>query len=102
MKEWSEFDRSCNFRILLGPTGRNKGLRSEATQLILDYAFGATEMNRIELDVYDFNPRAQHLYEAVGFIHESHKREAFRFDNQPVDAIIMSIQRSDWKAMSRS
>ena len=102
LNEWSALDRSCNFRILLGPTGRNRGLGSVATRLILDYAFGATELNRIELDVYDSNPPAQHVYEAAGFIHEGRKREAFRFDNQPVDVVMMSILRSGWEAMSRS
>lgn len=87
---------SCNIRILIGPDGRNRGLGSEAMRLMVDHAFSTTDLHRIELGVYAFNPRAIRVYEKVGFVTEGSRREAFRFDDERVDQIVMSILRSDW------
>ncbi|MBM3715417.1 MAG: GNAT family N-acetyltransferase [Actinobacteria bacterium] len=93
--EWSEADQSCNYRTLIGAAGRDRGLGTEATKLMVDYAFSATDLNRIELDVYDFNPRARHVYERAGFTYEGRKRQAFTFDGTRIDTVVMSILRQD-------
>jgi RimJ/RimL family protein N-acetyltransferase len=46
LNEWDEANRSCNFRILIGPTGRDRGLGSEATRLMLRYAFAVFDGER--------------------------------------------------------
>ncbi|MBC7723350.1 MAG: GNAT family N-acetyltransferase [Burkholderiaceae bacterium] len=86
---------SCNFRILIGPAGRDRGLGTEATRLILDHAFATTQLNRIGLEVFAFNPRAQRMYRGAGFALEGTRRAAHRFDGAYVDAVIMAIIRSD-------
>ncbi|XAS66732.1 GNAT family protein [Micrococcaceae bacterium Sec5.7] len=101
LNEWSEHNDACNFRILIGAVGRNRGIGSEATRMVVDYAFRATSLNRIELDVYAFNPRARHVYERSGFVHEGRKRAALKFDGKYVDAIVMSVLRSDWEIENR-
>ena len=88
-------NRSCGFRILLGPAGRNRGLGSEATALLLEHAFTATALHRIELEVYDFNPRARHVYERAGFIFEGTARATLLFDGQFIDAHQFSILSTD-------
>ena len=95
LNELSEIDNSCGFRILLGPQGRDRGIGSEATRLIIDHAFSSTRLNRIELEVYQFNPRARHVYERAGFVFEGVKRSSFKFDDEYVDTVMMSILRSD-------
>ncbi|MGH3351660.1 MAG: GNAT family N-acetyltransferase [Nocardioides sp.] len=87
-------NRSANFRILIGPAGRNRGLGTEATRLIVDHAFRTTALNRIELCVYAFNPRAKRAYEKAGFSVEGVQREALRYDDGYVDAVVMSRLRS--------
>lgn len=96
LNDWNEHNRTCNFRILIGPSGRNRGIGSEATRMLLAHAFETTGINRIELDVYDFNPWARHVYERSGFQYEGRKRAVFNFDGDYVDAIVMSILRTDW------
>jgi RimJ/RimL family protein N-acetyltransferase len=96
LNEWSPDNDDCNFRILLGPAGRDRGIGSEATRLVVDHAFGSTGLNRIGLEVYAFNPRARHVYERAGFVSEGTRRAALRFDGGYVDAEVMSILRSDW------
>jgi RimJ/RimL family protein N-acetyltransferase len=63
---------------------------------VVDYALQSTNINRIELDVYAFNPRARHVYEKAGSLFEGTKRSALKFDGEYVDADGMAILRSDW------
>lgn len=98
LNEWDPGNRTCNFRTLLGPAGRNRGLGTEAMRLLIDYAFTALPLHRIDLEVYAFNPRAQRVYEKVGFVVEGRRREALDFDGERVDAIIMGLLSSQWRA----
>lgn len=95
LNEWEPENRCCNFRILLGPRGRNRGLGSEATRMVLEHAFTATDLYRIGLEVYAFNPRARHVYEAAGFSLEGVRRSALLFDGVFFDAVVMGILRTD-------
>lgn len=93
LNEWTPADASCGFRILIGPRGRDRGLGTEATRLVLDHGFTALGLRRISLQVYVFNPRAQHVYERAGFTVDGITREALRFDDRWVDAVNMSARR---------
>ena len=95
LNELTPENDSCSFRILIGPAGRDRGLGTEATRLIVQHAFRTTPLHRIELEVFAFNPRAQHVYEGSGFILEGIRRDAHKFDGRYVDAIIMSILRPE-------
>lgn len=101
----NELDRdngSCNFRTLIGPRGRDRGLGSEATRLIVDHGFGVLGLHRISLDVYDFNPRAQRAYEKAGFVVEGRLRDEFRYDDEWHDSILMAMLYDDWLAARRA
>ncbi|SDS92615.1 GNAT family N-acetyltransferase [Microlunatus soli] len=89
---------SCNIRILIGPQGRDRGLGTEAMRLMVDHAFSSTDLYRLELGVFAFNPRAVRVYEKVGFVVEGTRRAAFRFDDQRIDDVMMSIIRPEWVA----
>lgn len=87
---------SCGFRLWIsGAT--NRGLGTEAVRLSMGHAF-AVGLHRVELDVYDFNTRARHIYEKVGFILEGTKREALRFDDDWVDCHVMGLLATEWLA----
>ncbi|GAA5192199.1 GNAT family protein [Rugosimonospora acidiphila] len=88
---------SCGFRILLiGPQYFGRGLGTEAARLMLAHAFDTVGLHRVELEVYAFNPRARHVYEKVGFVHEGVKRHALRWDGAWVDAHVMAILSDEW------
>lgn len=92
-------NESCGFRILLqGPRFYGRGLGTEASRLVLGYAFDVVGVHRVELQVYDFNPRARHVYEKLGFVHEGTMRDALRWDGQWVDCHLMSMLDSDWQS----
>ena len=101
LNDWDPGNESCNFRILIGPQGRDRGLGTEATRLLLDYAFTQLPLHRIALGVYAFNPRAQRVYEKVGFVVEGREREALRYGDSRVDQLVMSVLRPEWLSRRR-
>jgi RimJ/RimL family protein N-acetyltransferase len=85
---------SANYRILLGSAHMNRGYGTEITRLVVDYALGAG-LHRLSLGVYDFNPRAQRVYEKCGFVLEGRMRDALRWGGQWHDELVMSVLASD-------
>ena len=70
-------NRQATLGIMIGEKSCwNKGYGSEALVLMLDYGFNVLSLNRINLFVYDFNKRALHVYEKVGFKKVGIEREA--------------------------
>jgi RimJ/RimL family protein N-acetyltransferase len=101
LNQWDPANRSCNFRILLGPAGRGRGLGTEATRLIVGYGFERLGLHRISLEVYAFNRRAHHVYKKVGFRAEGVLRQALRYRDEWIDATVMSILAHEWAGIRR-
>lgn len=88
--------QSMNYRILIGPRGRDRGLGTEATQNMINYVFKETKLNQLTLSVFDFNPRAKTVYEKVGFVFESIDENDLEFEGKWIDSINMKLTREDW------
>ena len=93
LNEWDQSDNSCNYRILIGPRGRGRGLGTEATQLVLWYAFTVLRMHRVSLEVFAFNVRARRVYQKAGFRLHGEQR---------VDIMSMTILAGEWTALQAS
>jgi RimJ/RimL family protein N-acetyltransferase len=93
---YDEKNHSMNFRILIGPRGRNRGLGTEATDLMIDYVFRNTNLNQLTLSVYEFNPRAKNVYEKIGFVLESIDEKDLEFEGVWIDSINMTLTREKW------
>ncbi|TWD83366.1 RimJ/RimL family protein N-acetyltransferase [Kribbella amoyensis] len=102
LNEYDPDNLSCNFRILIGPGGRDRGLGTEATRMIVGYGIEELGLHRISLGVYAFNPRAQRAYEKAGFVVEGRLRDELRWEGEWVDSIVMSVLAPEWKAALRS
>jgi RimJ/RimL family protein N-acetyltransferase len=74
-----------------------KGYGTEAVKTMLRYAFYELGLNRVELETYSFNPRAQRCYEKAGFRREGVRREALYRDGQFHDIITMGILRREFE-----
>ena len=90
-------NRSASFRIALNNQKNfGKGYGSEATKLMLKHAFENLHLHRVELEVYDFNPRAKHVYEKQGFTQEGIKRDTLLWNGKYQNAIIMSLLEDEY------
>ncbi|MFW0185253.1 GNAT family N-acetyltransferase [Rothia sp. CCM 9418] len=95
--DYSPQNKSVNYRIIIGQKGRGHGLGTETTQMMVNYAFAVLKLNRIELEVFDFNARARYVYTSCGFVCEGRRREALYYDGKYHDSMIKAILRKDWE-----
>jgi RimJ/RimL family protein N-acetyltransferase len=73
-----------------------RGFGTEAMQLVLEYAFLEVNLQRVTLNVFEYNPRAIRSYEKAGFRHEGRMREALFREGKRWDLLYMGIRRSEW------
>ena len=86
-------NESAGFRIALDRR-LGQGLGTEATGLVLGFAFGELGLYRVELEVFDFNERAQKSYAKSGFTVEGVKRGGLLWEGVRHDVICMAALRN--------
>ncbi|MBB6730274.1 GNAT family N-acetyltransferase [Cohnella zeiphila] len=83
--------------IVIGSPERfGRGYGTEAMRLLVRFAFEQMGLNRLELDVYDFNERALRCYRSCGFREEGRLRQKLFKNGHYVDIIPMGLLRSEW------
>lgn len=91
-------NRTAVFGIAIGEKSVwGQGYGTDATRVILRYAFLELNLNRVELSVYSFNERALKSYAKVGFVLEGSRRQAIYRDGHYHDVHLMSILRDEWQ-----
>jgi RimJ/RimL family protein N-acetyltransferase len=89
--------RRASFGIGIGAKGEwGKGYGTEATRLIVGYAFETLNLNRVWLHAFEYNPRGIRVYEKVGFRREGVLRQDTFRDGRYWDTIAMAILREEW------
>jgi RimJ/RimL family protein N-acetyltransferase len=89
--------RHAVFGITIGDKGAwGLGLGTEATYLMVRHAFETLNLNRVELQVYESNPRGLHVYEKVGFKKEGVLRQHGYREGRYWDTVLMGILRPEW------
>jgi diamine N-acetyltransferase len=74
-----------------------KGYGTEAIKLLLDYAFGYLGFHRVAVGVVEFNTRALHFYQKVGFKKEGIQRDGCYYNHQFYDFVMMSILEDEFR-----
>ena len=80
------------------PDDTGQGYGTAALTAILTFGFEQLRLERIALEVYDFNDRARRVYERVGFVHEGTSRRALFRDGRFHDIHWMAVLRDEWNA----
>lgn len=94
--------RSARFGIVIGDSTRqNRGIGSEATELMLVYGFETLNLDRIELRVIDDNDRARRIYRRLGFEEEGRLRSAAFSNGAAKDVIVMGLLRPEFRCSSK-
>jgi RimJ/RimL family protein N-acetyltransferase len=93
-------NRVGNVGIVIGEKDCwGKGFGTEAMNLMVTYCFKTLNFNRVELEVFSNNPRAQACYKKVGFKDEGKRRSAHFSSGNYIDAIIMGLLREEWEKL---
>jgi Acetyltransferases, including N-acetylases of ribosomal proteins len=91
--------RSATFGITIGDKAHwNKGYGTEATKIALDYCFNTLNLHRVGLWVFEFNEKAIHCYEKLGFKKEGISREAVYKNGRYWNSVDMGILKEEWNA----
>ena len=78
-----------------------QGYGTDALNALVDFGFGELRLERIELEVFDFNERAIRSYQKAGFQTDAVLRHSRFHRGRHHDVHIMSILRDDWLAIAR-
>lgn len=95
-----DFDNfSADCMIEIGDAAHwGKSYGSMAMEVIMEYVFKELNLNRLGLQVFDFNERALKMYERLGFKKEGRRREAIWRLGDYFDIILMSMLRNEYNA----
>lgn len=74
-----------------------QGYGREAMRLALDFAFRELNLHRLQLTVFEYNPRAIALYEGLGFRREGVYREFLERDGRRHDMYLYGLLRGEWQ-----
>lgn len=92
-------NRTATFGLLIGePDARGMGHGTEATRLVLDYAFTALGLHNVMLTVYAFNLAARRVYEKAGFREIGQRRECRWMGGKLWNEIFMDCVASDFSS----
>jgi len=73
-----------------------RGYGTDAMQTLVAWGFYTLNLNRVQLRVFDDNPRAIRCYEKVGFQTEGRLRQGDYANGAYRDVLLMGVLRDDW------
>lgn len=91
-------NRNATLGIVIGKKNYlGKGYGQEAIELLEQFVFKTLNLNRLELDVFEYNERAYKCYLKCGFKEEGRMRQKLFRDGQYWDVIKMSILKEEYE-----
>jgi diamine N-acetyltransferase len=88
---------TAEFGIAIGER-RGRGLGTEATRLVLDYAFHVLHLRNVLLETLEWNVAGLTAYERAGFRRVGVRRGAVMSRGRPTDVVIMDAVPQDFGA----
>ena len=86
---------TAEFAIFVGER-RGQGLGTEATRLVLDFAFNVLELRNVLLETLDWNTAGLAAYERAGFRRIGARRRARISRGRPTDLVLMDAVPEDF------
>lgn len=80
----------------LGAEHEGRGLMTRAVRALVDHAFGAWRLNRVEIRAAPENARSQAVAERLGFTREGTLRETDRVGDRYLDSVVFSMLAREW------
>lgn len=90
--------RKADLGVVIGePAYWSQGFGTDAIRLALRYGFDRLALNKISLDVLEYNVRAIRSYEKCGFQREGLRREDVYKDGRFFDVLRMSVLAREFR-----
>lgn len=88
--------RKAEVGIIIGEKEHwNKGYGTEALSLIVDFAFGQMNLERLQANILDVNSNAMKLFEDLGFLKEGMLRNAFYSNGKFCGIILFGLLKNE-------
>ena len=79
------------FGLFIGePTAWNRGFGGDSIKTLVRFAFDEMNLGKLRINVFDYNDRAKHVLEALGFVQEGCLRRDFFREGSYHDIVILS------------
>jgi RimJ/RimL family protein N-acetyltransferase len=91
LEDISDRSRVATLGIWLAKSGWGRGFGTDAVRTVCRFGFREMNLQRIELGVFDTNPRGRRAYEKVGFKEEGRLRRAHFLGGRYVDLVLMGL-----------
>ena len=97
IRDFTNSERTAEFGITIGEASqRGRGYGTEATQLVLDYAFTVLGVHNVWLDTASYNVAALRAYGRAGFKEIGRRREAHRLGDRVYDVVLMDCLATEF------
>lgn len=100
MFRWNSVYRSLGIGYCLDEPAWGHGYATEAVQAMLQWAFGALDLNRVDAELDTRNAASARVLEKLGFVREGCRREDCIVSGEVSDSWIYGLLRRDWQARS--
>lgn len=98
ISELDKPNKKANFGMLIGEKHLwGKGYGTDALNTLINYLFNDMDLNRLGLEVFDYNIRAQKLYEKLGFVIEGRQRQGLYRNGKYSDVFFMGLLKEEYK-----
>jgi len=75
----------------------NRGLGTEALRLWVKHIFSTSDVHKVALETWSFNPRMIRAAEKAGFVREGCQREIQEWQGEWLDLVQFGILREEWE-----
>ncbi|MEX6674699.1 UDP-4-amino-4,6-dideoxy-N-acetyl-beta-L-altrosamine N-acetyltransferase [Pseudomonas sp. W2Oct36] len=89
---------TAEWAFYLDTTLQGKGLGSQVELWLLDYAFGAAGLEKLNCEVLEINPAVIKMHQKFGFVVEGVRREHIVRDGKRIGAVLLGITKREWQA----
>lgn len=79
-----------------------RGLGMEALRLWVDHLFAVSDVHKLGLETWSFNPRMIRVAEKVGFVYEGRQRHMQQWQGEWLDLLHFGMLREEWEGSERS
>lgn len=92
IRDINKIHNKAEYGIFIGEdSARGKGYGSEATKMMISYAFEELKLHKLALRVFAHNERGIRCYENAGFVKEAYLKDEVRINSLYYDIILMGI-----------
>lgn len=82
--------RTAEFSCFISPDENGKGYHKEALRILMDYAFGTLNLNKLYSQTFDFNLTEMDTLKELGFVGEGLIKDHFYKNGRLVSAVLFA------------